>query len=149
MKNVEYRIGGARKTLMVSVAIFFDSVQLLTKAFHVIPGVGTFAAILIGWTMSILAWLTFFLWFSLAGVKPFSGRKQIKKFILNFGSGLIEAIPILNALPMWSVYVWWIIRISREEDKENQKERLESQTRYTQPQEAANDNSEERGKMAA
>jgi len=72
--------------LMVSVALFYDALQVLL------------ALVFMGWIISILALLTFYLWFKMRGlnfVRP-------KRAALLGGGFIIELIPLINILPAWT-----------------------------------------------
>ncbi len=94
---------------MISTALFFDAFQAVIQ---LIPGLGQILASLVG----IYALLTFWLWFRLHGIK-FSTPKRAG----TMGGGfLIELIPLLNALPAWTLAVALIIadlRVKEAADK--------------------------------
>jgi hypothetical protein len=74
---------------MIVVAVFFDILQW------------ALVFILMGWLAGLFAFLTFYVWFKSYGIsfmKP-------KKALALFGGGLIEVIPVLSALPAWTVAV--------------------------------------------
>ena len=78
--------------MMVVVALVFDIVQMILDFLG--------AGVILDTILSILAWVVFFFWFRIHGVK-FSG-----KMANAFGTGfLIELIPILNFLPAWTATV--------------------------------------------
>ena len=68
--------------LMISTALFFDVLQW------------AFAFIFMDWLVSIFAYMTFFLWFLLHGIK-FSNPKRL---LVAGTSMLIEIIPFVAAL---------------------------------------------------
>lgn len=79
---------------MIGVAIFFDGLQ---AAIQTIPILGQ---ILSGF-VAIFAFLTFWLWFKLHGVKLATGKRAA-----SMGLGFIfELIPFLNILPAWTLAV--------------------------------------------
>ena len=80
---------------MLGVAIFFDALQ---GFFLPVPIIGWIFASLIG----LFAWLTFYLWSSLKG---WGLSDTLKQIMLNWGLPIIEIIPILNALPTWTLKV--------------------------------------------
>lgn len=68
---------------MVVVALFFDALGAL------------FTPIAMYWVVTIVAYLTFFVWFRLYGItflKP-------KRLVTAGGSLIVELIPIINVLP--------------------------------------------------
>ena len=81
--------------LMLSVAIFFDTLQAI---FLLIPFLGWIFSSLI----SIFAWLTFYVWTS---IKGWGLSDTLKQIIVNWALPFIEIIPILNTLPTWTLKV--------------------------------------------
>lgn len=79
--------------LMVGTALFFDGFQTLLNF------------ILMGWLVTPLAFLTFYLWFRMKGVN-FASAKRAGTMGLGF---LIEIMPIINTLPAWTLAVVLII----------------------------------------
>lgn len=72
--------------LMISTAIFIDVLQWL------------FAFIFMDWLVGFYAFLTFFVWFKLYGMK-FMTPKRIATM---GGAFIIEIIPVLSTLPAWT-----------------------------------------------
>ncbi|MEI6843280.1 MAG: hypothetical protein WCK48_02125 [bacterium] len=91
-------ISFVQTVFMVTVAIIFDVVQALIE---LIPILGQIISIFI----DIAAFFTFYLWFKMNGMN-FSDPK--KAGIMG-GGFLIELIPILNALPAWTLAVVLLI----------------------------------------
>lgn len=85
---------------MIAVALFFDAIQFGANFLHFIPVIGTILALVISSGVSIFAWLTFFLWFRLAGTKFVS-----KIAATQVGTFFIEMIPALNSLPAWTLSI--------------------------------------------
>lgn len=107
MNNGERRISKPTAAIMVSTALFFDLIGLLL---NFIPFIGW----IIIWILNVIIWLILFFWFKIKGVKYSSKRA------LNLGGGLLlEMIPILDALPAWTLAVILMIRSSWKEDKES------------------------------
>ncbi|MBI2097836.1 MAG: hypothetical protein HYT46_02815, partial [Candidatus Vogelbacteria bacterium] len=99
--EIHYRISAIESGLMIAVAIIYDLVQIaLTWLF-----IGS-------WLMTIWAGMTFGLWFTLKGASIISGRRAAS---LGIGA-IIEAIPLLNALPGWTVSVIISLSVTRAED---------------------------------
>lgn len=115
--RVKYRISSGDAGILISVAIFYDAMQAIL---NLIPLIGN----AIAWVMSIIAWLTFYIWFKIKGVS-FQDAKYYKKLLLG---GLIEAIPIVNFLPSWTITVIRLIRESRKEDLANEKKKVAAKT---------------------
>jgi hypothetical protein len=96
-------------TLMVCVALFFDLVQFLLDLFHGIPVVGNAFAIVATALLSVFAFLVFWFWFFMHGI-----RFNTAKRLLSMGGGFIfELIPILNALPAWTLAVIVVITTTK------------------------------------
>lgn len=87
-------LGGVTFILMLIVALFFDGIQAL---FQLIPVAGQILAMIIG----LLAYLTFFLWFMLKGQRFLTAGK----IIAMTGTLFVEIIPIVNALPAWTLSI--------------------------------------------
>lgn len=85
---------------MIAVALFFDGIQAGSAWIYLIPFVGFMLAWVISTGVSIFAFLTFFLWFHLAGLKFNS-----KIAITTVGAFFIELIPGLSVLPAWTLSV--------------------------------------------
>lgn len=85
---------------MIGAALFFDTVQFGANLMHFIPVIGNILAVIISSGVSIFAWLTFFLWFRLVGTKFDS-----KIVATTVGTFFIELIPVLNALPAWTLSI--------------------------------------------
>lgn len=88
--------------LMIIVALVFDGIQLLLQ---LIPILGQILAFLI----SVFAFLTFYLWFKLKGL-----HFSVTKRLVFFGGTAFEvALPILNAIPIWTASVSFVAISSR------------------------------------
>src|SRR3989338_8456935 len=85
---------------MIAVALFFDAIQAGVVWIYLIPFVGFILAWTISTGVSIFAFLTFFLWFHLAGLKFNS-----KIAATTVGAFFIELIPGLSALPAWTLSI--------------------------------------------
>ena len=81
---------------MLVVAVFFDLVSL-------IPILGTIS--------DIGALLIFYIWYKICGVS-FSNPKRSLSF---FGTAIIEAIPLLDMLPTWTVEVIYMYTLENKE----------------------------------
>ncbi|MEK7390641.1 MAG: hypothetical protein AAB635_00710 [Patescibacteria group bacterium] len=107
MKNGH--INNLTATLMISVAIFYDLIQALFDLLHLIPVIGNVIATVITALLSVVAWLTFYVWFKMHGVHFNSAKRAI-----TMGAGfLIELMPILNILPAWTLAVVLIFLTAR------------------------------------
>lgn len=110
------RISDSNKYLIVGTAVFYDTLQALFGLFHFIPVVGNGFSIVLGYMISILAFLTFFVWFSVKGVSFFRGKKAARRTLL----WVSEYIPVLNSLPIpgWTFFTIYTIKMVQSEDKE-------------------------------
>lgn len=110
--EVEYRIGGASKMLMATVAGVYDGVQMVLAVF-VIGGV-------LNWVITGLGLLTFGMWFPVKGVSLMT-TTNLKKI----GKGAtVEVIPYVNAWPSCTRTVLSIIKESRQEDEQRHQKNL-------------------------
>ncbi|MBM2817516.1 MAG: hypothetical protein HW401_106 [Parcubacteria group bacterium] len=85
---------------MIAVALFFDGIQAGIVWIYLIPFVGFILAWTISTGVSIFAFLTFSLWFHLAGLK-FNSKIAAS----TVGAFFIELIPGLSALPAWTLSI--------------------------------------------
>ncbi len=99
------RIPSVIAGLMISVAIVFD---LLGFGLAFIPVAGWLIASAIG----VVAFLTFFLWFNFRGVS-YNGTRKIALSGIGF---LLELVPLLNALPAWTISTSLMILVVKGED---------------------------------
>ena len=93
---------------MIAVAVIYDLVQIALTWLLGWIGVGFIGS----WLMTIWAGMTFGLWFTLKGASIISGKRAAA---LGIGA-IIEAIPLLNALPGWTVSVIISLSVTRAED---------------------------------
>jgi len=94
----ENQISDTTTILMIGTALFFDFFQAVVGW---IPAVGNILAAII----SIFAFMTFFLWFYMNGIRMIS-PKRLTGMI---GGGVIELVPYLNILPAWTMVVVYLI----------------------------------------
>ena len=85
-QNKERGLKNHTIALMVCTALFFDVLQWLL------------AFVFMDWLVSIFAFLTFFVWFKLYGMKFMTP----KRLATMGGAFIIEIVPILAALPAWT-----------------------------------------------
>lgn len=100
------RIDTGTGAMMIAVALLFDT---MNAGINLIPFLGQVLSVLI----SIFAYCTFAFWFMKRGV----GFANPKRAITFFGSGLIEAIPVLNILPGITIGVVLTVLMVQFEDK--------------------------------
>ncbi|NQV87935.1 MAG: hypothetical protein HQ402_00060 [Parcubacteria group bacterium] len=99
------KISNTKAVFMIVVAVLFDLAGVVFNLLHFIPAVGNVAAIILTALLDILAWLTFFVWFKMNGVSFANPKRALS---LN-GGFILKLIPILNALPAWTLAVVLII----------------------------------------
>jgi hypothetical protein len=97
MEEKPKKIGTVMASLLVYVAICLDLIQF-GVAF--IPAVGEVLPPII----AIGTGLIFFIWFKIIGVK-IGIMKSPKKFMGVLTTSVVEFIPILSALPGWTIFV--------------------------------------------
>ena len=93
----------------IIIAGFIDLAQIGLNLFHAVPVVGTAIALLGAWFLTFGAWLGFYIYFKIKGVS-FSTAKRILSFN---GGALVESIPLLNALPAWTLAVTIVVLSTR------------------------------------
>jgi hypothetical protein len=113
MNEERHRIKIHTAIAMVTLAILFDLLQLLLIA---VPLVGAVMSSFVSFVPPFL----FFLWFKLVGV-TYLDRGMQKVAASAFGM-LIEYLPLVNALPGWTISVILTILIVRREDKKYNRE---------------------------
>src|SRR3989344_3205108 len=92
--NTAPQISNAWAFIMIGVSLFFEGIVFFVNFIFLI---GTIAAIITGF----VAYMTFWLWFTLKGV-----RMMTPKRIVAMGTGFfISLIPILNMLPELTIAV--------------------------------------------
>ncbi|MCR4279209.1 MAG: hypothetical protein NUV78_00530 [Candidatus Zambryskibacteria bacterium] len=99
-EKVDKKEKGLKSTtvvLMITVALFFDALQVLL----------TF--IFMGWLAGFFAGLTFYVWFRMHGIS-FMKPKRLAAF---GGTALIELIPFLSVIPAWTFAVAYLAISSR------------------------------------
>lgn len=79
-------LGNTTLVLMFSTAIFFDVLQWLL------------AFLFMDWLVSIFAFLTFYVWFKMRGLK-FATAKRTGTMA---GAFIVEIVPFLAMLPAWT-----------------------------------------------
>lgn len=94
-KETGRSVGKVTFMMMATVAIIFDVILALIS---LIPFVGWIINALI----SVVAFLTFFMWFRTKGIK-FNSPRKMASLPAGF---LLELIPYLNILPGWTVAVF-------------------------------------------
>lgn len=104
--NKNIKIDNITAVLMIGTAVLIDSIQ----AFLLFILIGPF----VNWLISIFAWMTFFLWFMLKGV---TFTKNPKKIFTLAGGSLLEVIPIVASLPIWTLTISTTIFMERAENK--------------------------------
>jgi len=106
MEENKEKIDNITATMMISTAIIVDGIQ----AFLTIIFIGPF----VNWLISIFAWMTFFLWFALKGIKFTNNPKRVFTFM---GGSLLEIIPGIATLPAWTATITITILTIKAEKK--------------------------------
>ncbi|MCK5060197.1 MAG: hypothetical protein KAR00_03605 [Candidatus Pacebacteria bacterium] len=94
---------------IVVVACLIDFAQVILNLFHAIPVIGTAVATFGTWLLTFLAWFGFYLYFKIKGVN-FNTAKRVLSFN---GGAIVECVPLLNALPAWTVAVTIVVLSTR------------------------------------
>ncbi len=99
---------------MVAVASLYDLLQVGVNALQglnaILPGLGVFLVYAFGIPLTILAWLTFYVWFKLHWVS----FMQPKRFAIMGLAGLADTI--VSALPAWIAAVVLLVLTTRAEE---------------------------------
>ena len=104
------RIGDMQSMLMISVAVVADGVQILL---WLLFGVGLIANRFV----TIFMFMTFAFWFVLNGVSFLTGSMSTQKMVRFFGASFGEVIPVIGALPLWTLGIWLTLRSVKKEDE--------------------------------
>ena len=111
--NQSLRISPLSKVALIVIAALFDLAELGINLLHLIPFIGSAAAIVLGLVLSIATPIIFGIWFLLLGVGFTTPARA--------GTGalatLIEFIPGLNILPATTIGVITIILLVELEAK--------------------------------
>jgi hypothetical protein len=111
MGEVSYRVSSQTRGLMLAFAGLVDGAQVMLV---LIPGIG----IVLNFILGIFAVMVLGVWFFLLGVSYFGGSKAGTKIISMLAAVVIEAVPLIDALPATVIGVACIISASRKEDEE-------------------------------
>ena len=145
MRPIKYRVGSVGAIFMLAVAVSIDLLQILVDLVLGIFAVGFLASAAVSWA----AFFGFWMWFLALGVSTFGfSGKSAKKKIFGISFRILEAIPGVEAFPMWTPSIYLSLSASWDEDKEKaEKERKKEREEESQKAremggtEAANDNS--------
>jgi predicted membrane protein len=111
--QVRYRIGNVAAGFILAFTVIADLSQFLLT----LTGVGALLAPLV----TFLVTTTLFIWFLLLGVNYIAGKRAAAKAITALSVVVAEFIPVINALPTFTIGAIVIIWSSRAEDKDKQK----------------------------
>ncbi|MEW5907754.1 MAG: hypothetical protein AB1643_01035 [Patescibacteria group bacterium] len=114
IQKTKQRISNITAILIIIVALLYDGLDALISLLQAIPVIGGVIAIFFGSILDIWAWLTFYVWFKVKGV---SLSDSIARAICYNAGLLLELIPVLGALPFWTLSVIIMILIVKAEDK--------------------------------
>jgi hypothetical protein len=104
--DTESRISKSTSGLMIAVAVLFDVANGLI---NLVPIAGQILSDFV----TIVAYGTFWLWFTILGISMIDPKKALRFF----GTGGIEMIPVINALPALTLGVFLTISMVKLEDK--------------------------------
>jgi hypothetical protein len=103
---VPHKVGNVTAGLMIASALLIDGIQgLLVISVLLLP---------LGWFLSILGLILFFIWFALCGVNYSAGGG--KKLLTMLATALVEFAPVINGLPATTAGVIGIIVQTRIEE---------------------------------
>lgn len=109
IKKIKPRISLEYGAAIVLLALFFD---ILVFIFNIIPVIG---GVIAGWPLEIANWGSMFLLFGFKGVNFFKNKKMAATGVIAIIFGII---PILNALPEFTVSAARIVILSWRDDLE-------------------------------
>lgn len=110
------RMSGFHSGTLISVAVFFEVVQVILS---LIPFIGGLIASLI----TLFAFLVFWVWFHVLGIGFFDTTLRL---VVRMTMLFTEIIPYVNMLPILTIGTILVIWQVRHEDKKYNKERRES-----------------------
>lgn len=113
-KQKTHTVSAQAFILLMSVAALFDSVQAAANYAHVIPVVGNAAAVI--FTILVNGWAYPSIWLGFKLAAPDVKFMTPKRALALNGGLLIELIPVLNALPAWTLAVVLIFLTTRGEE---------------------------------
>jgi hypothetical protein len=102
------RISGGTKIIMLVFAFFLDLIELILAAL--------IAGIFINRLITIFEYFIYWFWFKIKGVSFSSNAKMGRRF---GGTAILEMIPVVGALPGFTLGVYMTIKEVEKEDKEN------------------------------
>lgn len=108
------RIGNIVAFFLVPAALLIDATQFLFYLIGLIPFIGQVAALIFPPLIAVMAWIMFYLWFKLLGVDFMDGL--MRKAVLMFSTAFSEMVPLVNAMPLWTLGIILMIAIVRVED---------------------------------
>ena len=106
------RIDSSTGLLMVIVALGFDF-------FQGIIGILPIAGFILAPLISLFIWLTFWIWLKLHGVNI---TDKTKRIVIMWGGFLLELIPLLDILPIWTITIFITVLSVQHSDKVKIKE---------------------------
>lgn len=115
---------------------------LATSAIHQLIGFFAGWVPFLGTVWEWVGYIAFLVWFAILGVNMLSGKNALKKGGVMGVGAIVDSIPFLNVIPAQLLSVWYVIHVTRKEDKE--KARAAAQKAAAQ---AANDNHPSSGGM--
>lgn len=126
------RITTTAAVLLLTIAVLVDGLQFFTKFLHLVPFVGNALAIVIGIFSSFIAGFGYWFWYRLNDIGMFD--RAYAKGLVYAGMFVIEMIPLLNALPGWTLSTAVTIALVRREDQTYNEEKQRSAARAAKRQ---------------
>jgi Kef-type K+ transport system membrane component KefB len=104
------RVGTIQSILMIGIAIAIDIINIILV---LVVGIGIIANRFI----TLFVFMVFAFWFALNGVSFLTGRMSMQKMFRFFGPAFGEMIPVIGALPLWTIGIWLTLRSVKKEDE--------------------------------
>ncbi len=110
----KHTISSQAGAILIVIALLFDVLQAAVQYANALPVIGTIAVVIFTTLLNVWAYLT--IWFAFKLVAPEISFMKPKRALALNGGLLIELIPILNALPAWTLATVVIIMTTRGEE---------------------------------
>ncbi len=111
----KHRIGRTIDIVMKLIALLFDFIGFAAEIIPIFGG-------LVAAVLDIVADLIFALFYVLLRIKPLTRSSKVRRtLIMRIACFCIELIPYFNALPAYSIAVWYTSSVIRKEDREYNK----------------------------
>ncbi|HFC10870.1 MAG TPA: hypothetical protein ENJ75_01605 [Candidatus Kaiserbacteria bacterium] len=117
-----YTGGTVAKVVGTVTGVATGALEVFTGADVAISAVGEIVA----GVVSFMAWVVFYTWFMIAGIKLMNGRRALNRFFISGTSVVTGLIPFINIIPSVFIGVLLTIWQTRKEDADNKKEYFET-----------------------